>query len=173
MQGLKRTNLFFFSFLLTMSRSLWGLSSPTRDWTLGHGHWKHWTLFTRPPGNSQNSSVAFRMLTWLHNHHGCLIPEHFHHPQKKPCSPQQSPCSTPPSFQPPAVITWKWKWSRSVVPYCSWPHGPTYQAPLSMGFSRQECWNGLPFPSRIFFFFGCILYSFIFPLKYNKVGTTF
>ncbi|ELR57742.1 hypothetical protein M91_00668, partial [Bos mutus] len=21
------------------------------------------------------------------------------------------------------------------------------QAPLSMGFSRQECWNGLPFPS--------------------------
>ena len=22
-----------------------------------------------------------------------------------------------------------------------------YQAPLSMGFSRQEYWNGLPFPS--------------------------
>ena len=22
-----------------------------------------------------------------------------------------------------------------------------YQAPLSMGFSRQECWSGLPFPS--------------------------
>ena len=22
-----------------------------------------------------------------------------------------------------------------------------YQAPLSMGFSRQECWNGVPFPS--------------------------
>ena len=22
-----------------------------------------------------------------------------------------------------------------------------YQAPPSMGFSRQECWNGLPFPS--------------------------
>ena len=22
-----------------------------------------------------------------------------------------------------------------------------YQAPLSMGFSRQECWTGLPFPS--------------------------
>ena len=21
-----------------------------------------------------------------------------------------------------------------------------YQAPLSMGFSRQECWSGLPFP---------------------------
>ena len=25
------------------------------------------------------------------------------------------------------------------------PHGA--KAPLSMGFSRQECWNGLPFPS--------------------------
>ena len=22
-----------------------------------------------------------------------------------------------------------------------------HQAPLSMGFSRQECWKGLPFPS--------------------------
>ena len=22
-----------------------------------------------------------------------------------------------------------------------------HQAPLSMGFSRQECWNGFPFPS--------------------------
>ena len=22
-----------------------------------------------------------------------------------------------------------------------------YQAPLSMGFSKQECWSGLPFPS--------------------------
>ena len=22
-----------------------------------------------------------------------------------------------------------------------------YQVPLSMGFSRQECWSGLPFPS--------------------------
>ena len=23
----------------------------------------------------------------------------------------------------------------------------SHQAPLSMGFSRQECWSGLPFPS--------------------------
>ena len=32
--------------------------------------------------------------------------------------------------------------SRSVVPDCLWP-----QAPLSMGFSRQEFWSGLPFSS--------------------------
>ena len=26
------------------------------------------------------------------------------------------------------------------------PWSVTHQAPLSMGFSRQECWNGLPCP---------------------------
>ena len=34
--------------------------------------------------------------------------------------------------------------SHSVVPSSWRPHG---QAPLSMGFSRQEYWSGLPFPS--------------------------
>ena len=27
------------------------------------------------------------------------------------------------------------------------PWTVAYQAPLSMGFSRQECWSGLPFPT--------------------------
>ena len=27
------------------------------------------------------------------------------------------------------------------------PWTGAYQDPLSMGFSRQECWSGLPFPS--------------------------
>ena len=27
------------------------------------------------------------------------------------------------------------------------PWAVTHQAPLSMEFSRQECWSGLPFPS--------------------------
>ena len=35
------------------------------------------------------------------------------------------------------------KWSRSVVS----PWAVAYQAPPSMGFFRQEYWNGLPFPS--------------------------
>ena len=34
---------------------------------------------------------------------------------------------------------WKWKWST--------PWTAAYQAPLSMGFSRQEYWRGLPFSS--------------------------
>ena len=29
------------------------------------------------------------------------------------------------------------------------PWTVAYRAPLSMGFSRQECWSGLPFPSPI------------------------
>ena len=38
--------------------------------------------------------------------------------------------------------------SRSVLPDSLWPHGLyPHQVPLSMGFSRQEYWNGLSFPS--------------------------
>ena len=42
---------------------------------------------------------------------------------------------------------WKWKvksekWSR--VRLLATPLTTAYQAPLSMGFSRQECWNGVP-----------------------------
>ena len=36
---------------------------------------------------------------------------------------------------------------RSVVSNSLQPHGLLVQAPLSMGFSRQEYWSGLPFPS--------------------------
>ena len=32
-------------------------------------------------------------------------------------------------------------------PTLLWPHGLAHQAPVSMGFPRQEYWNGLPFPS--------------------------
>ena len=37
------------------------------------------------------------------------------------------------------------KWSHSVISDSLRPHG--HQAPPSMGFSRQEYWSGLPFPS--------------------------
>ena len=35
----------------------------------------------------------------------------------------------------------------SRVPFFATPWTVAYQASLSMGFSRQEYWNGLPFPS--------------------------
>ena len=40
----------------------------------------------------------------------------------------------------------KRKWSE-VAQSCPTPWTVTYKAPLSMGFSRQEYWSGLPFPS--------------------------
>ena len=42
---------------------------------------------------------------------------------------------------------WKWKWSHSVVSDSATTWTVAYQAPPSMGFSRQEYWSGLPFPS--------------------------
>ena len=35
----------------------------------------------------------------------------------------------------------------SRVPLFVTPWTVAYQAPPSMGFSRQKCWSGLPFPS--------------------------
>jgi len=37
--------------------------------------------------------------------------------------------------------------SLSRVRLSATPWTVARQAPLSMGFSRQECWSGLPFPS--------------------------
>ena len=45
---------------------------------------------------------------------------------------------------------WKWKVkvkSLSHVRLLATPWTAAHQAPLSMGFSRQEYWSGLPFPS--------------------------
>ena len=38
----------------------------------------------------------------------------------------------------------KWKWSRSVVSDSATPWTAAHQAPLSMGFPRQEYWSGVP-----------------------------
>ena len=47
---------------------------------------------------------------------------------------------------------WKWKVkvkSLSRVRLLATPWTAAYQAPLSMGFSRQEYWSGLPLPSSV------------------------
>ena len=41
----------------------------------------------------------------------------------------------------------KWKWISQSCSTLRTPWTAAYQAPLSMGFSRQECWSGLPVPS--------------------------
>ena len=35
----------------------------------------------------------------------------------------------------------------SRIGFCATPQTAAHQAPLSLGFSRQELWSGLPFPS--------------------------
>ena len=44
--------------------------------------------------------------------------------------------------------------SLSRVRLFATPWTVAYQAPLSMGFSRQEYWSGLPFPRHQVFFMG-------------------
>ena len=44
-----------------------------------------------------------------------------------------------------SYLLWKWKWSHVRLFETLWTIA--YQAPLSMGFSRQRHWSGLPFPS--------------------------
>ena len=46
----------------------------------------------------------------------------------------------------PNCTPW-WKWSLSRVRLFATTWTVAYQAPPSMGFSRQEYWSGLPFPS--------------------------
>ena len=50
-------------------------------------------------------------------------------------------------------ITWKWKVkvkSLSRIQLIATPWSAAYQAPPSMGFSRQEYWSGVPLPSPFF-----------------------
>ena len=54
-----------------------------------------------------------------------------------------------------------WKWKVKVNPLSRvWPSATpwtaAYQAPPSMGFSRQEYWSGVPLPSRVGFPLLCI-----------------
>ena len=65
--------------------------------------------------------------------------------------------SSPPGSPVPGVAIsfsneWKWKVkvkSLSHVRLLATPWTAAYQAPPSMGFSRQEYWNGVPLPSPV------------------------
>ena len=73
-----------------------------------------------------------------------------------------------------------WKWKVKVKSFnCVWllstPWTAAYQAPPSMGFSRQEYWSGLPLPSllsignefpELFFIWKSIYFSFIFKISF-------
>ena len=50
-------------------------------------------------------------------------------------------------FRPCQILLLLSRFSR--VRLCATPETAAHQAPLSLGFSRQEHWSGLPFPSLI------------------------
>ena len=57
---------------------------------------------------------------------------------------------------------WKWKVkvkSLSRAPLLATPWTAAYQAPLSMGFSRQEYWSGVPLPSPSCMYSNCKMLS--------------
>ena len=64
---------------------------------------------------------------------------------------------------------WKWKVKvklLSRVRFCATPRTAAYQAPQSMGFSRQEYWSGVPLPSPCFCF-----WSLRYTSLRNSMGT--
>ena len=79
------------------------------------------------------------------------------------CNPiDDSPLGSPvPGILQERILEWvaisfsnAWKWkvkvkSLSCVPPLATPWTAAYQAPPSMGFSRQEYWSGLPLPSPL------------------------
>ena len=81
------------------------------------------------------------------------------------CDPIDSspPGSPVPGILPARTLEWvtisfsnAWKWKvkgklLSRVWLFATPWTAAYQAPLSMGFSRQEYWSGVPSPSPFFF----------------------
>ena len=79
------------------------------------------------------------------------------------CDPiDGSPSGSPiPGILQARILEWvaisfsnAWKWKMKVkllsrVLLLATPWTAAYQAPPSMGFSRQECWSGVPLPSSI------------------------
>ena len=97
------------------------------------------------------------------------------------CDPMDG---SPPGFPVPGILqartlewvaisfsnAWKWKVkgkSLSRVRLLATPRTAAYQAPLSMGFSRQMYWSGVPLPSPNRMHRGSIFYRW----KYWKIKT--
>ena len=99
-------------------------------------------------------------VVWGEDIHGLLLLSHFS-PCPTLCDPiDGSPLGSPiPGILQARTLGWvaisfsnAWKWkvkgkSLSCVRLLATPWTAAYQAPPPMGFSRQEYWSGLPFPS--------------------------
>ena len=75
-----------------------------------------------------------------------IVLDYCHHPKKKHHAHQQSLTPLPRHLLP--VVLLLLLLSRfSRVRLCATPETAAHQTPPSLGFSRQEYWSGLPFPS--------------------------
>ena len=102
----------------------------------------HWLASERQEGRGQGTVVSgIRQHTRADLHPG--IPTKVCRVRDMRCSPSFPKGRTGLRMQ----RSEKWKWSRSVVSNSATSWTVAYQAPPSMGFSRQEYWSGLPFPS--------------------------
>ena len=107
---------------------------------------------------TQNSEVISNSFLYLM----LLLLSHFSHVRL--CDPMDS---SPPGSPVPGILqvrtlewvaisfsnAWKWKVkvkSLSHVWLLATPWTAAYQAPPSMGFSRQEYWSGVPLPSPLY-----------------------
>ena len=100
-----------------------------------------------PPGSSVHGIFQVRMLEWV----ALPSPDHLPDPGIEPTS-LASPSLAGGFFTSRAAweaeyAVEKWKYSLSRVQLFSIPWTVACQVPLAMEFSRQEHWNGLPFPS--------------------------
>ena len=113
-------------------------------WATVHGTAKSWTRLQRLSTHTDNSKKWLRVLFWAWNELACT----------KALDHSNSVHSYPPKLLPSGplfcfifyVSTAAAKSIQSCPTLCD-PIGSTHQAPSSLGFSRQEHWSGLPFPS--------------------------
>ena len=97
---------------------------------MSHSFWPHGLQHARPPCPSPTPGVyshLYQSSQWCHpTISSSVIPFY----------------SLPPSIFPSIKVKLLSRVQLFVTPWTV-----AYQAPLSMGFSRQECWSGLPSPS--------------------------
>ena len=98
-----------------------------------------------PPGSSLHGISQARMLEWV----AISFSRRFFFPTQgsNPCLLHWQLYSLPLSHQGSPFTSFRSDQSLSRVRLFVTPWTVARQAPLSMGFPRQECWSGLPFPS--------------------------
>ena len=101
--------------------------------------WSH-GLYS-PPGSSVHEISQARILEWI----AISFPGDLPNPGIKPASPALAGrfFTTEPLWKLLLLLLSRF----SHVQLCATPEKAAYQAPPSLGFSRQDHWSGLPFPS--------------------------